>query len=136
MTDRRVAIPVAEPNVTPMIDVLLVLLITFMTITAHRRKTMDASLSQPCAAVCESGRQIVLEVLPGPTYRINQRDVAPSALRERLTNIFARRPEKIIQVAGRRGVSYADVIDAMDLAKSAGVKVIGIAPKDTPLGSR
>ena len=135
MTDRRLAIPVSEPNVTPMIDVLLVLLITFMIITAHRRKAMNASLSQPCAASCEGDQQIVLEVLPGPAYRINQHDVPRAALLERLTDIFAGRPQKIIQVSGRRGVSYADVIDAMDVAKSAGVTVIGIAPKDAPVGS-
>jgi biopolymer transport protein TolR len=130
MADPRIAIPASEPNVTPMIDVLLVLLIAFMIVTAGARTSMDALLPQPCSAKCVASVPIVLEVLPGPSYRINRLAVAPSALLARLREIYRGRSEKIIQVAGYPGVSYADVVDAMDLAKSAGVRVIGIAPKE------
>jgi biopolymer transport protein TolR len=124
------AVRSAEPNITPMIDVLLVLLIVFMVTVIQVRQSMDANLSQPCTASCPSGNAIVLEVLPGPTYRVNQEPVAPSELRERLTGIYRNRPDKIIQIAGHPGARYADVVSAMDVAKTAGVRVLSIAPKD------
>ena len=137
MSSRPIAVFNAEPNVTPMIDVLLVLLITFMIVTAEKRKTMDASLAQPCAEACTGGKSIVLEVVPGQRYLVNQLVVRSSDLRAYLTSAYAGRPEKVIQVAGRPGVTYADVIGAMDIARSAGVRVIGIAPKETvPAPSR
>lgn len=118
----------AEPNVTPMIDVLLVLLIVFMTAVIHVNKTMDVQLPQPCTGECASGGQIVLEILPGPAYRINQRAVPSERLLAELEDIYRGRPGKIIAIAGHPGVRYDDVVAAMDVAKSAGVRTIGIAP--------
>lgn len=69
-----------EPNVTPMLDVLLVLLIIFLTAVPWRKATMDAVLPQPCDGICGSNAQVVLEVLPGPTYRINRTPVTTEAL--------------------------------------------------------
>ena len=124
----------AEPNVTPMIDVLLVLLIIFMVANVRVHQTMDAQLSEPgCAKTCEATQQIVLEVLPGPAYRINQAAVAGNDLFARLSSIYLSRPEKVIQVAGHPGTRYEDVISAMDVARSAGARVIGIAPPSTYL---
>lgn len=117
----------AEPNVTPMIDVLLVLLIVFMTIVMQVHHTMDVQLPMPCAGNCDGDAPIVLEIAPGPTYRINSVRVTRSDLAAQLRAIYASRPEKIIQVAGRAGVRYDDVMNAMDIAKGAGVKVIVIA---------
>jgi biopolymer transport protein TolR len=134
MTSGRLQGPSAEPNLTPMIDVLLVLLIVFMVAAVRVRRTIDAQLPEVCAGVCESTQQIVLEILPGPRYRINQRDVATGDLLPQLQNIYGVRPEKTIQVAGYPGTRYDDVVGAMDVAKSAGVQVIGIAPKRSYLG--
>ena len=126
----------AEPNVTPMIDVLLVLLIIFMVANVRVQHTMDAQLPERgCDARCNATPQIVLEVLQGPVYRINQTDVAPTELYARLSSIYLARPEKVIQVAGHPGARYQDVIDAMDVARSAGVRVVGIAPKSV-IGGR
>ena len=116
-----------------MIDVLLVLLIVFMTAVMQVHRTMDVQLSQPCAGACVGAEQIVLEVQPGPTYRINQRVVAREELARRLMDIYGSRREKIIQLAGYPGVRYDDVVAAMDVAKSAGVRVIGIAPRSSYL---
>src|ERR1043165_5981116 len=98
-----------EPNVTPMIDVLLVLLIVFMTaIVPQMHRSLDAQL--PCAEACPaSGDGIVLEVLPGPAYRINRTVVAPDRLLSQLQSIYAKRPDKIIEIAGHAGVRYEDV---------------------------
>jgi biopolymer transport protein TolR len=125
----------AEPNVTPMIDVLLVLLIVFMIANIRVRMTMDAVLPLDCAGACaaEANTEIVLEVLPGPTYRINGTLVnAAGSLLARIDQLYRGRPDKIIYVAGRPGVHYEDVIEAMDIARAAGVRVIGIPPKNLP----
>lgn len=120
----------SEPNLTPMIDVLLVVIIVFMVAIVQVNRSMDTVLPQPCAAGCDATPPIVLEVLQGPRYRINQRDVSAADLASELRGIFAPRPVKILQVAGQRGVRYADVVAAMDIAKSAGVTVIGAETKE------
>jgi biopolymer transport protein TolR len=120
----------AEPNVTPMIDVLLVVIIVFMVAMVRVYHTMDVQLPETCSAVCEASEPIVLEVLPGPTYRINRRAIADGDLGAALRDVYRARPEKIIQVAGYPTARYADVIAAMDVAKAAGVRAIGIAPKE------
>ena len=122
-----------EPNVTPMIDVLLVLLIIFMMIIPMSRKAIDLQLPDPTPQPDQSGpppSQIVLEVLPGDVYKINTGVVPKERLPDSLTAIYRDRPEKIIFVKGDPKVKYADVIWAMDQARGAGVKVIGVPPKD------
>ena len=131
MTPPARAVPTSEVNVTPMLDVLLVLLIIFMSVTVQVHRSVDAVLPEECSGVCGEGSQIVLEVLPGPTYRINQTPVASSELAAQLRGIYKDRPEKIIYVSGDRRSRYQDVVTAMDVAKSAGVRVLSIAPKSS-----
>jgi biopolymer transport protein TolR len=119
----------AEPNVTPMIDVLLVLLIVFMIAVVQGHRSMDVQLPEPCRSTCERGEAIVLEVLPGPTYRLNQRPVSQADLLGTLTMTYAGRPMKVLSVAGRPGSKYAEVVEAMDVARSAGVRVLSAVPR-------
>jgi biopolymer transport protein ExbD len=123
--------PSNEPNVTPLIDVLLVLLIVFMIAVVRTNRTMNVQLPQPCGSACDAGDAIVLEVLAGPAYRLNGTDVKPAELRDRLTAVYAGRPNKTILVAGAPGVRYQDVMTSMDIARFAGVTAIGIAPRAT-----
>ena len=120
-------------NVTPMIDVLLVLLIIFMVIVPAQRKAVDVQLPDPTPSVAPANAtntQIVLEVLPNG-YSINKESVPKARLASRLKEIYDPRPEKIIFIKGDPKVKYQDVIYAMDLARGAGVKVIGVPPKET-----
>ena len=124
-----------EINVTPMIDVLLVLLIIFMVIVPAQRKAVDVQLPDPTPSVAPANatntQQIVLEVLPNGNYSINKEAVTKARLPARLKEIYDPRPEKIIFIKGDPKVKYQDVIFAMDVARGAGVKVIGVPPKDT-----
>jgi biopolymer transport protein ExbD len=121
-------------NVTPMIDVLLVLLIIFMMVVPMARKTIDIQLPDPNPAVAPANtvsQQIVLEVLPNGVFAVNkQPPLNKDNLMKRLKEIYDGRPEKLIFVKGDPTVKYQDVIFAMDMARQAGVKVIGVPPKD------
>lgn len=125
-----------EPNVTPMIDVLLVLLIIFMMIIPMSRKAIDVQLPDPTPTVQPANtvsNQIVLEVSPGatgPQYAVNKEVIPADRLQARIKEIYDPRPEKIIFIKGDPAVSFQDVIFAMDAARGGGVLVIGSAPKD------
>lgn len=123
-----------EPNVVPMIDIMLVLLIIFMVVQSLNRKAVDLQLPEPTPSITTANpasNQIVLEVLENGTYAVNREPLTRENLSKRLTEIYEGRPDKIIFVKGHPKVRYQDVIFAMDEARGAGVKVIGIPPKDT-----
>ena len=123
-----------EPNVVPMIDVLLVLLIIFMMIVPASRKTIDVQLPDPNPPPSQDVQvdqdQIILEVLPGGVFEINNSSVSGGrdGLLPRLRDIYNGRPQKLIFVKGAPDVKYQDVVFAMDMARGAGVTVIGIPP--------
>ena len=123
-----------EPNVVPMIDVLLVLLIIFMMIVPASRKTIDVQLpdpNPPATPPTDAPQdQIILEVLPGGIFEINNSNVqgGRDGLLARLQDIYNGRPQKLIFVKGAPDVKFQDVIFAMDQARGAGVTVIGIPP--------
>jgi biopolymer transport protein TolR len=119
----------AEPNVTPMIDVLLVLLIVFMVLVVRVHHTLDVQLPRPESGPSDGSTPIVLEVLPGPSYRINSVSVERGSLAVRLSGIYRGRPEKVIQIAGDPRASYANVVEAIDIAKASGVRVVGMVPR-------
>jgi biopolymer transport protein TolR len=126
-----------EINVVPMIDILLVLLIIFMAALPSMRKAIDIQLPDPNPTVQPANpqsNQIVLEVNPGGPYSINTEKVDRGNLGPRLKEIYDPRPEKIIFVKGHPDVTYQEVIEAMDIARGSGVKVIGVPPKETKTG--
>lgn len=121
-----------EPNLTPMIDVLLVLLVIFMIIIPMGRKAIDVQLPDPKPPEQpppKNAQQIVLEVLPGDQFAINKAPVSKDGLFAKIKDVYELRPEKIMFIRGDPTVKYEAVIFAMDQARGAGVKVIGATPK-------
>ena len=117
----------AEMNVTPFLDVLLVLLIIFMYLCLNQQKVITAQLPDPTPrAVTPSTTQIVLEVRPSATYAINTQVVQPGQLQSQLLGIYAGRPDKTIIVRAVPGVRYQEVVTAIDIAKGAGVVAVGL----------
>jgi len=117
----------AEMNVTPFLDVLLVLLILFMYLCLNQQKVIAAQLPDPnVRAVTDNTPQIILEVRPSSTYAINTQLVQAGQLGSRLQSIYAGRPDKTIIVRAVPGVRYQEVVTAIDVAKGAGVVAVGL----------
>lgn len=122
-----------EPNVVPMIDVLLVLLIIFMIMQPRVRKAVDLQLPDPNPEVAPANAvsdQIVLEIAPNDQYFINKENVPKDNLGARIKEIYDPRPEKIMFFKGDPTVKYQSVIWAMDQARGSGVRVLGVTPKE------
>lgn len=123
--------PTSEINVTPMIDILLVLLIIFMVVQAGLQKGVDVqvppveSSDTPAQAV----DQIVLSINPGGMYDVNSEVIPAANLQARLTEIYAPRPRKVIFVRGAEDITYSEVIFGIDAARAAGIEVVGLVPR-------
>jgi biopolymer transport protein ExbD len=114
-------------NITPMIDVLLVLMIIFMVATTSRRH-MPVQLPDP-GAEGDGSNAIVLTVRAGGGYELNRQAVAPGTLGQRLHQIFDARNEKILYIDGSPEARYQEVMRGMDIAIGAGVTVMAAAPE-------
>lgn len=121
----------SEPNVVPMIDVLLVLLIIFMISQPLSRMGMDVQVPPKAEAAADQGpsNQIVLELLADGSYAINAQPIPFDQLDTQIHAIYDPRPVKLLFIKAAPTRIYQDVIEAMDIARGAGVQVIGFTPK-------
>ena len=126
--------PNHEPNVVPMIDILLVLLIIFMMQVPLQRKAQDVQVPPDIRSnQSESSgpsNNIVLELREDGSYAINNEPVQRARLDARFHEIYDSRPQKILFVRSSGNRIYQEVIEAMDIARGAGVQVIGFTPPD------
>jgi biopolymer transport protein TolR len=128
-----------QMNVTPLIDVLLVLIIIFMVIVAQsKEKGLEAQIPQPPAhpdAAPPPVRTVVIQLAETksgsvPDVKINKQPVSWNDLKAQLADIFKRRAEKIAFVQGDDEVDFEYVADVIDTARAAGVDRVGLLPKE------
>ncbi|MGB7546718.1 MAG: biopolymer transporter ExbD [Terracidiphilus sp.] len=123
----------SDINVTPMIDILLVLLIIFMVIVPVTPKGLSALVPQPPKNPTQqqpNDRTIVVQILyrPGqaPAYKINETDVTHVELLSKLTDIYANRAERVMFVKGDDDLDFRYVADVIDIGRAANVDHIGL----------
>ncbi|HUO34047.1 MAG TPA: biopolymer transporter ExbD [Candidatus Acidoferrum sp.] len=121
----------SEPNIVPLIDVLLVLIIIFMVITPTTPKGLDALIPQPTPPNQKENpdllnKTIVVQVTNGDKVLINQDPSSWDQLGPSLENIFKDRAEKVAFVKGDDNVEFAEVARAIDIMREAGIEHVGL----------
>ncbi len=137
-TGGRTKASMSEPNIVPLIDILLVLIIIFMVVTPLTPMGLDTLVPQPPPPDAEidpavQQRTIVIQVeCANPprctvtTVKINREEVEWRYLGERLEEIFKKRAEKVAFVKGDDQLEFHQVAQAIDIAKGAGIDKIGL----------
>jgi len=123
--------PKSDINVTPYIDILLVLLIIFMVITPFTPHGIDVRVPEKLPPeisqeIADRFQGIVVSLNTDGSMFINKDPVNFDSLSQRLTQIYSARADKSIFIKGAKGLIYGDIVKMIDIAKGAGVEQIGL----------
>ncbi len=122
--------PQSDINMTPMIDVLLVLLIIFLVIQPALQKGIKVEVpSVRQAETTEQPDQVVMRVGPGPTYFVNGTPVEREEIAAALDAALEGHSERVVFVNGSEQITYGDVVHAMDAARTAEIEMLGLLPR-------
>jgi biopolymer transport protein TolR len=120
----------ATPNIVPLIDILLVLIIIFMVITPLTPKGMDTLVPQPSPNQQQNqeleNKTVVVQVLKGDKLKINNEDATWDSLGPRIEQVFKDRAEKVAFIKGDNDVLFMSVARAIDIMRGAGIDKVGL----------
>ena len=117
---------IAEMNVVPLIDILLVLLVIFMMIRPQAQVGLPVDLPQQVAKTPPPAGVIVVQVLSDGTLRINQDPVQWQNLQDRLEEIFKQRAARVAFVRGDSGLEFGIIARAIDVMRGSGITAVGL----------
>ena len=125
----------AEINVTPLVDVVLVLLVIFMVVTPllKQEQPVELPITKTSRAGDES-RQMTLTIAADGALSLDGTAIARDRLAERLDSIFAGRDDRTVFLAADKSLSYATVVEVIDACRAAGVTAIGLVTQKASAG--
>ncbi len=120
--------PVSDINVTPLVDVMLVLLVIFMITTPLFERGIDVNLPQTVSSNISGAERVILTIPKDKNYvYFNSQPVNRSLMKNYLQQIFKSRPDKTVYLFADKNVPYGDVLTVMDEVKQAGIETVGLA---------
>ena len=129
--DRRLGTPMAEINIIPLVDVVLVLLLIFMLTAPMMYRGIDVNLPRAAAKPTAVEERMVLTVTKERALYLNDKRVPPGGLDSQLRAAFQGRTDKTLYLKADGGLSYAAVIETMDMVRRAGIERLGMVTEPT-----
>jgi biopolymer transport protein TolR len=123
---RRIGTTLAEINIVPLVDVVLVLLLIFMLTAPMMYRGIDVNLPRASAKPTAVEERLVLTVTKERTLFLNDKRIAPGGLEGALRDAFRNRTDKTLYLKADAGLSYGAVIETMDMVRRAGIERLGM----------
>jgi biopolymer transport protein TolR len=123
---RRIGTSLAEINIVPLVDVVLVLLLIFMLTAPMMYRGIDVNLPRAAAKPTAVEERLVLTVTKDRTLFLNDKRIAPAGLEGSLRDAFRNRTDKTLYLKADAGLSYGAVVETMDMVRRAGIERLGM----------
>jgi biopolymer transport protein TolR len=123
---RRIGTSLAEINIVPLVDVVLVLLLIFMLTAPMMYRGIDVNLPRASAKPTAVEERMVLTVTKDRALFLNEKRIAPGGLEGSLRDAFRNRNDKTLYLKADAGLSYGAVVETMDMVRRAGIERLGM----------